>query len=162
MAVVVTRDLFRLCVGKRVTWRKFFIAGVIMTMCGMVLPALIYPLNSWLLSQPIVASSYNSLNSSVRLSGVQNGARLKQTQSVPAASVVSISPSSIRTAQSELAEKRQAARRRRRRKHSRMMPKILSPPPPPPLPRRFIPARLQVNLLDNVFNATARPAILIL
>lgn len=145
IALVVTRDLFRLCVGKRVTWGKFFVVGFAMTICGMALPALIYPypLNTWrLLSQPIGASSYNSLNSSMHLSGVRNGARLEQTLSIPVAPVVSTT-SSTQTAQSASMEKRQAARRRRRRRHIRMMPKILSPPPPPP--RRFIPSRLQVK-----------------
>ncbi|KAK4769640.1 hypothetical protein SAY86_027790 [Trapa natans] len=147
VTLIVTRDLFRLCVGKRVTWRKFIIFGIIMTMCGMVLPHLLYLScsNSWrLLSQPIIASSYYSLNSSMHISGAQNRARLEQTLSVPAAPAGSVN-FSTQTAQSVSTEKRQASKRRQRKRHSQVIPKVLSPPPPPPR-RRSIPNHLQKSL----------------
>ncbi|XVE65117.1 hypothetical protein DITRI_Ditri07aG0155600 [Diplodiscus trichospermus] len=137
-ALFLIRELIRHCTWRKIDRRKFFFAGSVLAIAGIVLPTILlsYHWNVRFLPSLINDSSHQYLNGSLHLSKSLTEVGLEKLQPVPTAPFVSLNVST------EAKERPRVYRRRRkrRRRRSKIDDGLKVVPPPP---RKTVSPRLQ-------------------
>ncbi|KAI4303265.1 hypothetical protein MLD38_038915 [Melastoma candidum] len=104
IALILVRELFMTCAGKRIDWRRIFVAGALMTMAGIFLPNVIFicspdvwyfPGSSWedLNGTTVHMLEHANESRAVRLNGNVNRARHDRSNLVRVATDASMNVS---------------------------------------------------------------------
>ncbi|KAM7531083.1 hypothetical protein LguiB_034493 [Lonicera macranthoides] len=137
----------------RISWRKLFFLGAVITLTGLVLqsPLLPYPMTKRIFDPPDTVSSYKSLNRTFRLREITLVSRGKKFESLPVASVFDSLNSSAKPNRvvpvGEEGEIVSQTSSRNRKIRAQVIAKPLSPPPPHSPPRNH-------TLLNYIWSLT--------